>query len=465
MDGHSGPVLDYVHNLEEPLGEGLGLCHTDGSSFMSGLAFHVSRKMGVRLLDERTPAREPDRKAKWLRPYQTDAVNTGLIATRGILAAPTGAGKTLYTAGLCYAVPDKWLYLVHRPHLAEQTAKKLREILHEPIGEIRSGVSKLESRIICSNFDSFVSHPSAVEILKQTRGLIVDEVHRAPTSAALKCIVNTPNAYYRLGLSATALLRTDTKDIQTIGMFGPVIHSVSPKELVNDGYLTDLKFHWLPVRLAFEANHGDWQKFYDEAIVDNRERNQAIIDAVVPAAKPAIVFVKKLAHARAMFDALRDKMGADCVELVNGAFSTDERKRIIETTSSGKTKVIVATAVFYEGVDIPAIASIFIAAGMASAIEAIQRIGRGTRLHEGKQVCHIYDVADSGHEWLEKHTRARFNAYRLAGWDVPHPFPAEDTPTPLMSPVTEKTSIWGKIMLAWIVLMIFVGLYNTLTNK
>jgi superfamily II DNA or RNA helicase len=424
----------------------------------------VAKELHCQLIDEREPVAEPKALAKFLRPYQGEAVETGFLATRGILSAPTGAGKTLMTAGLCTGAEVAWLYLVHRPNLVAQTAKKLRELLSEPVAEIRGGVDRLDdARIVCATFDSFRSHRFASYILDRIGGLIVDEVHRAPTATALACLVNTEKAYYRIGLSATPLLRTDTRDIQTIGLFGPVIHEVGAQELVEQGFLTDLVFHWLPVALPWFSGSADWQKFYDEAVVNSHDRNTAIIQAAVRAPKPAIVFAKKRAHAQLLTEGIQAALASDnAVELVNGDCSTKEREGVIERTRSGETKVIVATAVFYEGVDIPEVASVIIASGGSSAIEAIQRIGRGTRIHEGKTACHIYDVADYGHHWLRKHTEDRFNAYQLAGWNVRHPFPNEASTPEVNVPGPWLT--WGKITWFWVALGTLCTLARTLMS-
>lgn len=462
VDGAGGGIIDYVHTLENPLDGGPGLCSPNGRSFLSGLAFDVAKKLRCELIDEREPVEKPTGLPTFLRPYQGAAVEAGLVATRGLLSGPTGAGKTLYAAGLCAAVNVPWLYLVHRPNLVTQTAKSLRSILNEPVMEIRGGFERLdESRIICSTFQSFRVHRHAGMILTQIRGLIVDEAHRAPTESALVCLLNTPRAYYRVGLSATPLLRTDHRDVQTIGLLGPVVHEISAQELVDDGFLTDLKFHWLRATIPWRSQAEDWQKFYDEVVVNSHDRNVEIIEATIEAPKPAIVFVKKRAHGQILAEALQSSVGADSVELVNGDSSTKERERLIERIHAGKVTIVIATAVFYEGVDIPEIASVVIASGGSSAIEAIQRIGRGTRLHEGKSVCHIYDVADGGHPWLVKHTEARFNAYRLAGWNPPPPF---DRPELAVSEEAQAPGSWLTwARFAWICLAI--GLLCSLMKK
>jgi superfamily II DNA or RNA helicase len=58
------------------------------------------------------------------------------------------------------------------------------------------------------------------------------------------------------------------------------------------------------------------------------------------------------------------------------------------------------------------------AAGGKSVIKALQRLGRGMRVAEGKSGIAWTDFSDIGHPWLEKHSKARVNAYKTEGYEV-----------------------------------------------
>ncbi len=84
----------------------------------------------------------------------------------------------------------------------------------------------------------------------------------------------------------------------------------------------------------------------------------------------------------------------------------------------GDLDVLIASVIFNEGIDIPELRSVVIAAGGQSIIAALQRIGRGMRTAHGKDEFEVYDIYDSGNKWMEKHTKARLGAYRGEEFEV-----------------------------------------------
>lgn len=103
---------------------------------------------------------------------------------------------------------------------------------------------------------------------------------------------------------------------------------------------------------------------------------------------------------------------------VHGAHTTEQREAAIEQLVAGRLEVLVCSVIFQEGVDVPALRSVVIAAGGQSTIAAIQRVGRGLRKSEGKTSCVVWEVLDRGQRWLEAHARARRLAYQAEGYEV-----------------------------------------------
>ena len=103
---------------------------------------------------------------------------------------------------------------------------------------------------------------------------------------------------------------------------------------------------------------------------------------------------------------------------VHGAHTTEQREAAIAQLVDGRIDVLVCSVIFQEGVDIPALRSVVIAAGGQSSIAAIQRVGRGLRKAEGKTSCVVWEVNDRGQRWLEAHARARRLAYQAEGYEV-----------------------------------------------
>ena len=373
----------------------------------------------VEVVDIRPPAvpRDPTADIEWLRDYQREAVEAALKHERGILWLPTGAGKTATASAIAGSVKGKWLFLVHRVSLLKQSAEAFERFTGEQAGIIGED-GWLPRRFTAATFQTIVRNlatPQGKALMQSLDGIIVDECHVAPAETHYRVIQCATNARYRIGLSGTPLARGDKKSVYVVAALGPVIFRVRPELLIERGVLSRPNIKLINVQHP-HVESDRWQDVYREAIVESVERNKMIVEAVKRTPKPALVFVQIVDHGRTLLKMLhRAGLNAD---FVWGNASTDQRQASIKKLVRGEIDVLICSVIFQEGVDIPALQSVVIATGGASAIAAIQRVGRGMRMAEGKNVFTVWDVADRGHRWLEKHTKQRLKAYEREGYEV-----------------------------------------------
>jgi hypothetical protein len=153
--------------------------------------------------------------APFLRPYQEQAVWAAVTAPwgRGIVVAPTGSGKTR----ICHAIPQVaeglWLYLAPSRALADQTA------------------AGAPANMICTSFGC-----AREDVLLACDGLLIDEAHRIAAETYSRVVLRSA-AKFRIGLSATALMRSDPKNSLTIGLLGPQVFRITLEQLQADGFL------------------------------------------------------------------------------------------------------------------------------------------------------------------------------------------------------------------------------------
>ena len=424
-EGDRSAIDVVLDQIEEPLEGGYGLRSVNGG-FASGIAQIMAESLKVPLIDERTIPCTSKELPPYLRNYQNAAVAAGIEKTRGLIKVPTGGGKTIIATGFAAALPCRWLYVVHRSNLVEQTAHKMQQLLNEEIGEFRGGRKSTKHRVVCATYQSLISpgNPEGGRLLLEAEGLLVDEAHRAPGLTTSRTIARAYNAYWRLGLSATPLLRGDEQNVRTVGLLGPVIYEIPAKTLVEQGHIVPPRVIWTVLRQT--SGFQDWHDFYRSTIVFSEARNAALLEIARRAPTPAIIFVKERLHGEILTKRLAS-LPDYRVEWINGHTPAAVRHAAIARLRGGQTKAIVASSVFYEGVDAPEIRSVIIASAGRSFIEAIQRLGRGTRPDGTKVTFDLYDFADYGHRWLENHTRERYEAYVEAGYTVT-PLPT-DTPS------------------------------------
>jgi len=343
-----------------------------------------------------------------LRPYQEAARHLAVTQRRGLLAMGTGAGKTRTVAAVIQTVGHRWLYLVHRASLREQTTKALRDLELRAYGLEETDRPPQDREVLVATYQSLINRPN--EYLR-VEGLIVDEAHRAASEEYAAVIMRAHTAVWRLGPSATPLDRADGLDPLTIGLLGPVLYEKPLRELQQDGTLTQGRVVFHPYRSDVRLDHvQSWQDTRERGIVANSVRNELIVELVKTSTPPIFVLVLETVHGLRLRHAILQE-GMD-VEFVEGANATSLRERHLEALRSGKIKAIVATSVFDEGVDVPQLRTVINAAGGKSTIQAIQRLGRAVRKLPGKTDFTFHDFIDDGNDWLRRHTRLRAETYQ-----------------------------------------------------
>ncbi len=392
----------------------------------NGITINVTEPEGI----PRTtylPVNTPDPRISWLRGYQHDAVVKASIRKRGVLWLPTGAGKTEIAIGITRVMPGNWLFLVHRDTLREQTAEryKLRTGLTPQVwgkGQI-DHTNVWREPFTVATFQSLKAglHRSTPEVkqateklLEEADGLIIDECHVCPADSfwqiTMKCA-----AQWRFGMSGTPLARGDRKAVYAVGALGPLIYRIRPEVLIQAGVLARPRIEFKKVPHE-PGTYGRWATIYRHEIVQYTPRNQLIADTVSTADKPCLVFVSQLEHGKDLLK--RIKAYGINAEFVFGEKPLDYRKAVVSRLERGDIDVLIASVIFQEGIDIPCLASVVMAAGGKSEIGVVQKIGRGLRVQPGKTTCTIHEFYDEGIEVLEKHTKARIKTYQREGYEV-----------------------------------------------
>jgi superfamily II DNA or RNA helicase len=150
-----------------------------------------------------------------LRPYQQEAVWAAVSAPfgRSIIVAPMGAGKTSMCHAIAQIVGKLWVYMAPSQSLAAQTAENAPE------------------NLICTSFTS-----ARTEDLQRCEGVIADECHRLGAHTWSRVVLRS-RARFRIGLSGTALMRSDPRNALVVGLLGPVVYRISLEVLQSQGFL------------------------------------------------------------------------------------------------------------------------------------------------------------------------------------------------------------------------------------
>jgi superfamily II DNA or RNA helicase len=87
-----------------------------------------------------------------------------------------------------------------------------------------------------------------------------------------------------------------------------------------------------------------------------------------------------------------------------------------ESFANGEYKLVIASQVMDEGMDIPSIGAVIMGGGGKSRIKLTQRLGRGLRRKTtGLNRVYIVDFMDRTHVFLNAHSKKRKKFYEDAG--------------------------------------------------
>jgi ATP-dependent helicase IRC3 len=349
-----------------------------------------------------------------LRPYQSDALTACRNATarglrRMVVAMPTGGGKTIVFAHLPNALGlsphDRVLVLAHRDELIEQARDKYLRV--NP-GEI-VGIEKAErkaapmDRVVIGSVQTLQGKRLKTFLSRWTspRLVVTDEAHHA-TATSYRSIYDTLDIsqhgnVIHVGVTATPK-RADNVGLSAV--FEEVVYNIGISELIDQGYLVPLRAFRVQTRTNLDSVRtlgakGDFNLGDLDTAVNTSARNDVIVKAYLDVAKgqKALVFCTGVDHSKGLASYF-ERHGIRA-EHVDGTTPIDERRDRLARFSHGDFPVLCNCAVLTEGYDEPSVEVIIIARPTKSSLLYTQMIGRGTRIHPGKQWCTVIDVVDN----------------------------------------------------------------------
>lgn len=355
-----------------------------------------------------------------LDPIQVRAVADVLAHDQGVLVAPPGTGKTIMGCALIAERSLPTLILVHREPLLEQWRSQLADGLGKPIEEIGTlgGGKDRRTGVVDVAMIQSLRTVKDLEALFGCYGLLViDECHHVPAVSFEACVRRAPLRFI-LGLTATPYRKDGLDDLITM-QCGPIRHAV---ERGGDGATKlQLELHIRRTSLALEGSEELSIQDVFRALVDNKERSQAIVRDIVRALsdrRRCLVLSQWKEHVRTLAEILRTQNIEPIV--LEGGMRKKQREQLLEriaTISPDEHFVLIATGQYIgEGFDCPQLDTLFLAFPVAFKGKLVQYTGRILRAHEGKQTAIAYDYADSGVPVLKAMFAKRLRTYRTLGF-------------------------------------------------
>jgi ATP-dependent helicase IRC3 len=401
-----------------------------------------------------------------LRDYQRECLTASRAAfDRGVWSqlavSAVGSGKTVIFAHLRHAYDDwlaqfpalqqKVLVLAHRDRLLDQAAAKIAG--YNPglrIGTEQGGRrhSPFDDVVVASVQTLTANDCRRLHRLNpdEFRIVVVDEAHRTAAHSYQRVLryfgLVPPMALHadataddqsaartrvrdwwtatwpnRLLLGVTATPgRTDAVGLEWT--YREVVFERGLRWYIERGYLAPLTGYVVKTDVSLDSVRrvaGDFAPGQLAQVVNTPARNRAIVQGwtqIAASRRAALAFCVDVQHARDLAAEFRRAgIAADSI-----AGEDADRSDRMADFERGDLQVLTNCQLLSEGVDIPFIDCIVMAAPTQSQIRYVQAVGRGTRNAPGKADCLVLDCVDDARKYT-LHTSgdlfglpSRFNA-------------------------------------------------------
>jgi superfamily II DNA or RNA helicase len=387
------------------------------------------RQAGILMLDQ-APLYKPVALRLVVAPehpyaHQTEALTAWRRhGMRGIVALPTGAGKTHVGALAIAAAGRPAIVLVYTRELLRQWHSILTTTFAVPVGIMGDGLLDADHDLVVATYDSAYRH---LDHWGNHWGLaIFDECHRLSASTYTQAgqFLLAP---LRLGLSATPEGSDGELPPGLTEVVGPVVYRRTADELQGDT-LAPYEIRRIAVDLTDEERTryeeltaerdvflkargiklgapGGWEAFL-RASAGSAEGRRALLAhherrLLARGAETKLAVLAELLqqHPREQVLIFTDDTATAyevsarfLLPVITHETPARERTEWMTLFRAGKLRALVASHVLDEGIDVPAAAVGILLSGSGSVREAVQRLGRILRRSPEKRQAVLYEV-------------------------------------------------------------------------
>lgn len=329
---------------------------------------------------------------------------------RNLVVAATGTGKTMIAAfdykRLCRPGQPRprLLFLAHRHELLDQARATFRDVLRDQdFGEILDGTSTPSRYDHCFATIQTVHRRDLPAQVGSTfwHLVVLDECHHIE-AATYRSVLDRLAPDLLLGLTATPE-RADGLDILP-WFAGRTTCEIRLWEALSQQLLVPFTYYGMKdsvdldrvawVRGSYDL--GELALLYDS----NDQRAALILEQFrshygdVGKAR-ALGFCVSTAHARFMAGFFAEH-GVPALAVL-GDSDADERRTARERLRTGEVRILFTCDLYNEGVDLPIVDCLLLLRPTESVTLFLQQLGRGLRLHEGKETCLVLDFIGRAH--------------------------------------------------------------------
>ena len=329
----------------------------------------------------------------------------------GLIALPTGSGKSYTLSMVCKKVIWNWpntkiMILTHVKELVEQDFDSLKEMWPQaPAGIYSAGLGRKQTNKQIT-VGGIMSVKNNLQAFGKIGIVIIDEAHLVSHEndttyrAVIEALRERNPALKVIGLTATPW-RMGGGHLLECGLFEHMLYDAtdfdSINRLIDEGYLSDLvapKPSATVDTRGIKMQGGDFNQADADALINIDSVTQAALDETMELAadrKHWMIFAQSIDHCDKIQAAL-DERGIECV-IVHSELDSAERDRNIAAFKAGEVRALVNMGVLTTGFDFRELDCLVILRATQSTPLWVQILGRGLRVHPDKENCLVLDFA------------------------------------------------------------------------
>ncbi len=364
-----------------------------------------------------------------LRPYQQEASDAAVKFFQSkeqynaLIIAPTGCGKSLLIADIAYRVGGNILVLQPSAEILKQNYAKMKSYGVDDISIYSASCNeKVISRITFATIGSIIRKKDEFNKFK---AIIIDEAHVCNAKGGMYKEFLTHVRCKVLGLTATPYRLSSQQGKATNGVFKPlpfrkgqnhymkgienrciekiltrtipkmfhkIIYQVPIQTLLEQGYLSRLRYFQMPVLDTAKVKRNSTGQDFDEASLRDEMAKCCYLNKVEEIVKRLLsprgekdkrngilVFTKFIDESEELCKSIPDSA------MVSGDTPKKDREQTLEDFKEGKIKVLFNCSVLTTGFDYPALDTVVMARPTMSLAMWYQIVGRAIRPYTGKQ--------------------------------------------------------------------------------
>ncbi len=358
-----------------------------------------------------------------VRKYQEHNVKLAIAQEQATIIIPAGGGKTEVSLEIISRLRQNTIILVHTTELLKQWVARIKARLGYDAGIIQASKFQVKPITVASVM-TLVRRQLDSSFYQYFGCIIVEEAHHCPASTFEKVVQHFP-ARYRFGITADAK-RSDRMEGLLFAVCGAPIHLVDTQDLMAEGYIMQPTI--IPVESPLRIHEdmlGEWH-YITKRITRSKHRNNIIIGLLLKELednKKILLLSERKEHIRILYRRLRatqarDRVGVAVAGSMSKKLTGKSLSQNIEEFKSPGARILLASQLADEGVDIPSLDRVILSFPGKSRTKVLQRIGRVQRMFPGKEEAIVYDIFDLHVKTLMSQYMKRREVYVGLGFKI-----------------------------------------------